>query len=311
MTTMIGQGRHLPDVLPGAAPVSFQQTVPRLLVHRVAVSEVFITDVQVADERTSHIGAQWPRAHSFFGPKMRLHDPMLLAETIRQATLAVAHRMFDVPHDAHFVLLELTYDVSERGLRLSSGPANITLVGRAIDIRKRKNTVAGMSLEYDCYRDGERVAGGTIRWRCISAASYARVRGDHHNAPHTSATEPMPVAPYLVGRHDESDVVLGASPLPDTWLLRVDTGHPVMFDHMVDHVPGMMVVEAARQAAQLLTGRPDMVPACGVFTYARYIELDEPCIVRAEAHGDGVVRVIFEQSGSVAVTAALKPLDRG
>jgi hypothetical protein len=84
-----------------------------------------------------------------------------------------------------------------------------------------------------------------------------------------------------------------------------------MFDHMVDHVPGMMVVEAARQAAQLLTGCPDLVPACGAFKYERYIELDEPCIVRAENRGDGVVTVIFEQSGSVAVTAALKPLEHG
>jgi 2-oxo-3-(phosphooxy)propyl 3-oxoalkanoate synthase len=309
MTTMIGRGRDLPDLL--REPVSFQQTVPRLLVHRAAVSEVFITDLRIADERTSHIGAQWPRAHSFFGPKMQLHDPMLLAETIRQATLVVAHQAFGVAHDAHFVLLELTYDVHEEGLRLGQGPANVTLVGHVTDVRRRKNSVAGMSLEYDCYRDGERVAGGTVRWRCVSGASYARVRGDHHNAGHTSATEPTPVAPHLVGRHHESDVVLGASPLPDTWLLRVDTGHPVMFDHMVDHVPGMMVVEAARQAAQLLTGRPDLVPACGAFKYARYIELDEPCIVRAESCGDGVVTVIFEQSGSVAVTAALKPLERG
>src|ERR1044072_9443467 len=84
MTMMIGQGRRFADLFTGS--VCFQQTVPRLLVHRAAVSEVFITDLQVADEQTSHIGAPWPRAHSFFGPKMRLHDPMLLAETIRQAT---------------------------------------------------------------------------------------------------------------------------------------------------------------------------------------------------------------------------------
>src|SRR3954454_5602513 len=308
MTTMIGQGRELPDL--SGQPVRFQQTVPRVLVHRAAVSEVFITDLRVAGERTSHIGAQWPRAHSFFGPKMRLHDPMLLAETIRQATLVVAHQAFGVALDAHFVLLELTYEVQEEGLRLGPGPANVTLVGNVSDVRKRKDAVAGMSVEFDCYRDGERVAGGVVRWRCISGASYVRVRGDHHNAGRTSATEPTPVAPHLVGRHHESDVVLGASPLPDTWLLRVDTGHPVMFDHMVDHVPGMMVVEAARQAAQLLTGRPDLVPASGAFTYARYIELDEPCIVRAESRADGVVTVIFEQSGSVAVTAALRPLDR-
>jgi hypothetical protein len=308
MTTMIGQGRELPDL--SGQPVRFQQTVPRVLVHRAAVSEVFITDLRVAGERTSHIGAQWPRAHSFFGPKMRLHDPMLLAETIRQATLVVAHQAFGVALDAHFVLLELTYEVQEEGLRLGPGPANVTLVGNVSDVRKRKDSVAGMSVEFDCYRDGERVAGGVVRWRCISGASYARVRGDNHNAGRTSATEPTPVAPHLVGRHHESDVVLGASPLPDTWLLRVDTGHPVMFDHMVDHVPGMMVVEAARQAAQLLTGRPDLVPASGAFTYARYIELDEPCIVRAESRADGVVTVIFEQSGSVAVTAALRPLDR-
>ena len=311
MTTMIGQGSHLPDLLAGVAPVSFQQTVPRRLVHRAAVSEVFITDVQVADERTSHIGAQWPRAHSFFGPTAQLHDPTLLAETIRQAGLVVAHRLFDVPADAVFVLLELTHDISERGLRVGPGPVNLTLVGRAADIRKRKSSVAGMSMTFDCYRDGERIGGGDVRWRSVSPASYARLRGDHHNAAHTSAIQPAPVAPHLVGRHHESDVVLGASPLPDTWLLRVDTDHPVLFDHLVDHVPGMMVVEAARQAARLLTGRADLVPACAAFTFARYIELDEPCIVRAERCLGDSVNVVFEQSGSVVVTAALKPLDRG
>ncbi|WP_281275492.1 AfsA-related hotdog domain-containing protein [Saccharothrix australiensis] len=34
----------------------------------------------------------------------------------------------------------------------------------------------------------------------------------------------------------------------DSWLPRVDRRHPVLFDHPVDHVPGMALQEAGRQA---------------------------------------------------------------
>jgi hypothetical protein len=303
------------DGLSSADPVLFQQTVPRQLVHRAAVSEVFVTDVCVIGETTFQIGAQWPRSHGFFGPKALFHDPMLLAETIRQATLAIAHQVFAVPLNTNFILQEIVYSITEDGLRLDGRPADIVLAAGAHDIRRRGGELAGMRVEYSVYRDMKRVGSGDIGWRCVTPASYARLRGDRCCLRWTPAGLPAPVDPRLVGRDKEADVVLAATDQEDRWLLRVDQSHPVMFDHPVDHVPGMVAMEAARQAALLQTGRPDAIPVLGSFTFTRYIELDLPCTVLAgprtpKVAGSEGVEVVLEQSGRVAANASLELLPR-
>ncbi|WP_260845011.1 AfsA-related hotdog domain-containing protein [Streptomyces sp. SLBN-31] len=64
-----------------------------------------------------------------------------------------------------------------------------------------------------------------------------------------------------------TDVVLSPLGQPHRWQLRVDTRHPVLFDHIVDHVPGMLLIEAARQAATATLGHttlpsPSPVSSC-------------------------------------------------
>ncbi|MGW3647934.1 AfsA-related hotdog domain-containing protein [Streptomyces sp. NPDC000878] len=79
------------------------------------------------------------------------------------------------------------------------------------------------------------------------------------------------------------------------WELRVDTGHPILFDHLVDHVPGMLLIEAARQAARAATGRPDALLLGLDGSFARYAELDAPCwiearVARPDSFGPGPVQ---------------------
>src|SRR5689334_19245938 len=62
---------EFPVAVGEAGQVLFDQTIPRHLVHRAAVSEVFLTDLRVTDETTFQVGAQWPRDHSFY----RLQSP--------------------------------------------------------------------------------------------------------------------------------------------------------------------------------------------------------------------------------------------
>ena len=38
----------------------------RNLVHRAAVSEVFVTDLNIVGEDRFEVGAQWPRRHGFW-----------------------------------------------------------------------------------------------------------------------------------------------------------------------------------------------------------------------------------------------------
>ncbi|MGI5359649.1 AfsA-related hotdog domain-containing protein [Streptomyces sp. CA-252508] len=54
-----------------------------------------------------------------------------------------------------------------------------------------------------------------------------------------------------------------------------------MFDHPVDHVPGMVLLEAARQATAAVLGDGDMLPIAITSQFTRYAELDEPCSVEA------------------------------
>lgn len=317
MTTVLNENRR--DLLNGlselGAGVLFQQTLPRHLVHRAAVSEVFLTNLAATGDGAFEVGAQWPRSHQFFGPKSRLHDPMLLTETIRQATLAIAHEYYEVPLGTHFVMHEISYEITEEGLSLGCRPAEVMLTAVAHGIRKRGKSVAGMTVDFTCYRNNVKVGAGGVSFRCVTAATYARVRGDHIGAVVVEEKQPAPVAPHLVGRYQECDVVLAPSAVDNLWLVRVDTEHPVMFDHPVDHVPGMMAIEAARQAALLATGSAGGVPVKGRFSFEHYIELDEPCVIAADAahvQGDerASVRVKFEQSGKIAVVGDLELLAR-
>ncbi|WP_405881714.1 AfsA-related hotdog domain-containing protein [Streptomyces sp. NBC_00169] len=65
-------------------------------------------------------------------------------------------------------------------------------------------------------------------------------------------------------------------PHPHTWQLRTDTRHPVLFDHPVDHIPGMVLLEAARQATTAHLGHPTL-PLTLTTTFTNYAELDTPC----------------------------------
>jgi len=304
MTAVINQRRSaFSDRLP-----NFQQTLPRHLVHRAAVSEVFVTSLAAVQDGVFQVGAQWPRAHQFYGPKLGLHDPMLLPETIRQAGLAVAHQYYNVPMGSQFLMREISYGIDEEGLLLDCRPADVVITLVAHDVRTRGKTVAGMTFEIELFRAGARVGTGRVAWRCVSAATYGRVRGDKAGNTAVTGNQPAPVGPHLVGRHLEADVVLAPSAVDNLWLLRADTDHPVMFDHPVDHVPGMMAMEAARQAALLAAGDPHAVPVSGTFVFDHYIELDELCVVAGEPAADGHVRVKFEQSGRTAVVGDLELL---
>ena len=67
-----------------------------------------------------------------------------------------------------------------------------------------------------------------------------------------SAEPGIPAVPYLVGRTDPGNVVLLDPELREGTghaVLRVPADHPSMFDHPQDHLPGMVLAEAARQLA--------------------------------------------------------------
>ncbi|MFD2474518.1 ScbA/BarX family gamma-butyrolactone biosynthesis protein [Amycolatopsis silviterrae] len=296
---------------PGGCPVDFQQTIPRNLVHRAAVSEVFVTDLNIVGEDRFEVGAQWPRRHGFFGPRTPgSHDPMLYLETFRQAIMLVAHRAYGVSLGTAFVSGRKTSAITPEGLVTAGRPIDVVLRASVRDVLRRGNNVGGMRFEFGCFREGELIGTASETIRCVSPAVYRRLRGDHFAATPFQAIALPTVDPALVGRERKEDVLVAETATPGTWSLQFDPDHPVLFDHSVDHVPGMVLLEGARQAALLTLGDPYALPLRSDFEFSVYVEFDSECLLTAEeigvdADGSRLVRVVAEQKGSPVASGTL------
>ncbi|MBB4689038.1 ScbA/BarX family gamma-butyrolactone biosynthesis protein [Amycolatopsis jiangsuensis] len=299
------------DEVPGACSVDFQRTIPRSLVHRAAVSEVFVTDLNIVSSGRFEVGAQWPRWHGFFGPRTgSVHDPLLYLETIRQAAILITHRAYGVPLSHSFISDSKSYTLDAAGMATEGSPVEVVLQATAHDVTYRGKHLGGTRLEFGCFRDGVLIGTASESGRIVSPAVYRRLRGDHFAATPFQAPRLSTVEPQLVGRDRREDVLLAATPEPGTWLVRADPEHPVLFDHSVDHLPGMVVLEAARQAALLTIGEPHALPVRAEFSFSSYLEFDAECRVvtdELEPDSDGarVVRVALEQNGRAAATGTL------
>jgi hypothetical protein len=167
-----------------------------------------------------------------------------------------------------------------------------------------------MRYEVTVVRDGRELATAGASFRCMSPEAERRLRGCR---PVTVTRSVPPAVDHGAVGHSSARHVVLAPPAPgaaDRWELRVDTAHPTYFDHPVDHVPGMVLLEAARQAAHLTTGWPTALLTGLGSRFVRYAELDSPCWIEAEAGtrpgaGRALVRVRGSQADRTVFTAEL------
>jgi 2-oxo-3-(phosphooxy)propyl 3-oxoalkanoate synthase len=85
-------------------------------------------------------------------------------------------------------------------------------------------------------------------------------------APTARPPRPAPAAPAAVGRLDVRNVVIGdpvAGAHDGTFTagVVVDEDHPILFDHRLDHIPAMLVLEAFRQTAIVAAARTTGIDA--------------------------------------------------
>lgn len=296
-------------------------TVAREYVHRAALSEVFLTGWDTVGHDTFKVTAQWPRSHSFYVPEHGLHDPLLLCETIRQASTLLAHVGYHIPFGHSLSWSRLQFALNPQALRIEDTPAEIELHVTCSDIRYHRSVPVTMSMHMEVVRGGSLLAMASVRFGSHSPAVYQRLRAGRSEVGEIFARAPQPPEPVTraaVSRLRKQDIVLSPTPDRMRWQLRVDTSHPVLFDHALDHVPGMLLLEAVRQAGHAM--QPSTVgavlPASMDISFNRYVEFDEPCWIEAEpvdsAASDGsrrTIRVNALQGGSLAFCASAELAD--
>lgn len=278
---------------PGAAPrrdrpLSWSRTVAREMVHRTSPAEVLLTDVRPRSGGGFDAAASWPRSHPTF-PRGggSLHSPLILAETLRQLGIYIPLRYFRVPAAARMIITDLFFEIDPaEEPDAGFGATDITCRVDAPGVRYgRGGAATALRLAVDFLTDGGRVfarAGGGLR--VLDERRYAEIRG--------AASDPPPPAPVaglarpkasdvavrsrhdvLIGRHGEATVLGPADPR-----------HPYFFDHPTDHVPGMVLLEAVRQAAAVASRGALLRPRTGRLTATRFTEFAPPARVVCVPH---------------------------
>ncbi|WP_419992841.1 ScbA/BarX family gamma-butyrolactone biosynthesis protein [Streptomyces boninensis] len=290
-------------------------TVPREYVHRAAVAEVFLTSWHQTGPDAFTVTAQWPRSHSFYGARRATYDPLMLCETIRQAPALLMHAAYRIPSGYQMIWTHFRLTVNPRGLRVERSPAELRMHVTCSEMRRIRDLPAVVTMDFEVMRGAELLAVASTRFSCHSPAVYRRMRGERGDTAKVFAAAPAPappVPPSTVGRLVSEDVVLShpTAAGPGQWQLRLDTSHPVLFDHSVDHVPGMVLLEAIRQVVHVLHPGDDMCMLTGMdVAFHRYVEFDSPCAVTAEPAQPGCVdpqgriRIQGVQGEAIAFTA--------
>ncbi|MFJ4242996.1 ScbA/BarX family gamma-butyrolactone biosynthesis protein [Streptomyces iakyrus] len=291
-------------------PITAVTAVTTELAHRTTETDVFPARWTRISDTRFRFTAHWPAAHPFFGPVDDQHqDPMIVGETLRQASMVLAHAEFGAPADTHFVMWDLTVSVDPAALLLADAAEPVEFDVVCSEIRRRGRGLRSMRTTMEFRRAGRFVARGTGSTGCTPPRAYRRLRAGRLNAWNTPVPLLAGIAPQAAGRSRAEDVVLAPADRPGVWNLRVDTGHPVLFPRPNDHVPGMVLFEAARQAATAASGLRPFLPATLTAEFDHYAELHSPCRIETEVFdehpGEVTVRVSGRQDGASVFTASL------
>lgn len=237
------------------------QPLPCGVVHKAAPEQVFVTDwMPGPGDDLCTIAARFPLAHSRFSDSAAPYfDLLLVAETVRQAGIVVASEILGMEDDRQFLLRELTVrlDPLERALRgrdncevlISQDPSS------EVKIRPGRSMAGGMMRA--------RVSiGGALAGSCevvgawVPEEFYASLRGgkvDKDSARGLPRPTRRQEVETEVGKLNPANSVL--TPVRSRGerayeaALVIETDEPTFFDHPLDHVPGLYLLEGMQQVA--------------------------------------------------------------
>lgn len=282
------------------------------LAHKKSLAEVLLTQVLPLPENCATVHLQWPRAHYFYETQSGSADTLLLAESLRQITVGIAHAVYGVPSEKKFVLsaLEIKNDFLIPDFsRLT--PTDVEARVLVDGIVQRREGLNALRINVDFLVGSKPFASGSLAAQIVSPDVYARLRRGKVALPNRA--DPMPGANSEAppcGRTGEGDRVVEQLPSGQGWRLKPDSRHPLLFDHPLDHISGMFVVEAIRQSfMQLRRGRTGE-PAAVAVNYRKMIELSSECFLRVRQEGSaklGWMRFDFIQDGEIVAQASVDP----
>lgn len=233
-----------------AITLTWSRTVNRQLVHRNALSEVLLTDIVRAGESSFEVAAQWPRSHRVYRPDSAgRHDPMLILETIRQTGLALSHFGFGVTAEQHSIMRDIGFElIPEHEPRAGFASTNLSISVECVDVRLLQGSLRTMTVILSFRSGGLTFATGTGTLTWMSASTFAAIRARHRPAATAPTGRPPLPSPSAFRSAEDALIAAPDQEFPRRRLL-IPLDHPVYFDHPLDHVPGLLLIDGVWQAA--------------------------------------------------------------
>lgn len=281
-------------------------SVNRGLVHRTHHRDVIPTGFTQHTGTQFTVATRWPAEHRLYTDHEGHYTPSLVIETIRQCAMLLAHATLGVPVGHEFVVWDMSHRIDPQVLRKGPQPTELELDLNVHTLRRRGAVPAEVRVQIMIRRAEEVVGTGSAHYSVTSPGAYRRLRGERADAawPAVQGTPPAaPMTPASVRRVLPADVTLAPGDRPGRWMLRTDTTNQLLFDHANDHVPAMVLLEAAQQAVGASPGTAAFRPSSCEVTCTRYVEFDTPCWIETHQetgrNGTTSVRVVGHQDDQV------------
>lgn len=326
MTRAVAWGSAVPDSARDDAcrRLAFDRPLSAASLAKQTVEQVFVTDYAAGPEGAiCSVAAQLPLTHARFSDVASpLHDPTVVAEAVRQAGVVAAQHALDVPAEWTFLLREMHLELSIDALTRVRGNTDLVIVvGAGTDLRRRQGgRTAGARMLAGLALSGNACGCVSLYGAWLPADIYASLRG--------AAASRVPAASCL---GEAPEPLSGTSPRNTviTQLrataaggyeasLRVDPQDTAFFDPPVDHVPGLLLLDAMKQAAIAAVCRHCREEGARVvvtgfsLSFSRFAEHGTRTACRARVEADQTVAVgCHQQKRCCGGTISYTVLDAG
>ncbi|TYP86206.1 ScbA/BarX family gamma-butyrolactone biosynthesis protein [Blastococcus xanthinilyticus] len=248
------------------------RAVEQRLVHKVAAGEVLVTDLAPVSPGLVAVAARWPAGHRLYDRRAGTVGHLLLVvETIRQAGLCVAHAHLGVPLGEQFIFHRMSVRLAAPVAELAGTEPAGTVTTVEPSPRFRGGRPSGAVLAVEIRHEGRLWASAEADYSWTPRRVYDRLRAAGRAVPPPGAG---PLVPHPRGPGYDGRSAGGRTPVA------VDLTDPTFFDHELDHLPGMLLIDAALRAAAARAG----APLVGLdVTFDRFAELDRDTWVRTRS----------------------------
>jgi len=296
--------------------LNFSRTIDKDLVHRLALAEVFVTDFETIGRDRFIVAAQLPVGHAVYNDGGNgHHDPLAIIEACRQAALVIAHKAYGVPRDWSFIFRNAKASIEDVSTtRITDGRMLIGVnIARTFE---KDGFTTGMLGDFVVEIDGNLVGSFTGSLSFLPKSVMHRMRAASRSTkalPESLYVSPLSALPTRsVGREVSKNIVIGRRGA-DTYEIIDHSSNRALVDHEVDHVSGMVIMEACRQSAIAATFDETGEMFCTVSSYAvdftEFAEREVAVTCEATVIGvvDGVAQTHIEviQQGNVIATAQI------